>query len=372
MFNNLYRLNILGLVLFVLVMGFLVVQPFEQVNAQEQESVGEEDFGRRPGRRGRFCSDTARLQLAACRNEVMDDFYTNVAKCIQVQENGERKECNSEASSTRKEENRFCGEQFYSRTELCEAIGEGRYDPNFDPSLFNTDFVNPMNPNPYYPLQIGNVWEYESEDESSKVEVLDRTKLIDGVTCLVVNDFVQGDESSEDTDDWFGLRKDGTVDYCGEEVKDFEIFPGDSPQLPELVSIDGSFKAGREGDLTGTIFPANPTAGATYRQEYSFGNAEDAATILSTTYGYGSDPELDEFAPQGLVDLMCEDSDCIVTREYTPIEPDGFELKYYANGIGLFLEVKPDSGEINQLVSCNFNAKCNSLRAKTTECKCRI
>jgi hypothetical protein len=292
----------------------------------------------------------------------MDDYYTGVAICVQVEDSGERKECNSDASDTRKEENKFCVEQFKARTDLCDAIGEDRYDPNFDPSLFNTDYANPMNPNPYYPLQIGNVWNYESDEGSSSVVVLDRTKLIDGVTCIVVNDLVLNDDgSSEDTDDWFGLRKDGTVDYCGEEVKDYEIFPGDNPQVSELVSFEGSFKAGRDGDLTGTIFLAAPTPGATYRQEYSFGNAEDAATVMSTSYSYGSDPDLDEFAPQELVELMCENSDCIVTGEYTPIEPDAFEYKYYAKDLGLFLEVNPSSGEISELVGCNFDARCDSL-----------
>jgi hypothetical protein len=37
------------------------------------------------------------------------------------------------------------------------------------------------------------------------------------------------------------------------------------------------------------------------------------------------------------------------------------ERKYFAPGIGGFLEVKPDEGEISQLVECNFDARCASL-----------
>ncbi len=37
--------------------------------------------------------------------------------------------------------------------------------------------------------------------------------------------------------------------------------------------------------------------------------------------------------------------DCLKTLEYTPLSPDAFEFKFYAPGIGLALEVNPDSGE---------------------------
>ena len=190
--------------------------------------------------------------------------------------------------------------------------------------------------------------------------MFDKTKLIEGVTCIVLNDLVFGEDISEDTDDWFGQRKDGTVDYCGESVMDQELFEGDVPLEFELVAIDGSFKAGRDGDLSGTIMLGVPTVGVTYRQEWSAGNAEDAATVVSTTYDYGADSDLDEFAIQELVELLC-DGDCVVTREVTPIEPDVLDYKYYAPGIGIFLEVNPGTEEVNQLVDCNFDPRCDDL-----------
>ncbi len=191
--------------------------------------------------------------------------------------------------------------------------------------------------------------------------MLDETKLIDGVTCIVVNDVVAEDgELIEDTDDWFAQHVDGTVHYCGEIARDFETFDGDDPEEPELVSIDGSFKAGRDGDKSGILFPGTPTVGDTYRQEWSASNAEDVATVISTSYGFGNDPDLDEFAPEDLVELLCDD-DCVVTADFTPIEPDVLEYKYYAAGIGLFLEVKPEDGEVAQLVDCNFDSRCDDL-----------
>jgi hypothetical protein len=198
--------------------------------------------------------------------------------------------------------------------------------------------------------------------ETVEIEVLDETKSIEGVTCVVVRDVEkEGGRIVESTDDWFGLRKDGTVDYCGEISQEFEYHAGDVPVRAELVEIEGSWKAGRDGARAGTLFPGTPRVGDVYRQEFAAGDAEDAARVVSTTYSYGSDASLDALVPPALAQLLCAAGDCVVTKEFTPLEPGEFELKYYARGIGLFLETKPADGEVVQLVSCNVDARCASL-----------
>jgi len=310
----------------------------------------------------RFCTSTASAQKTACRSEVTDDYYVAKAICTNLSNDDERAECFADATSGRKEGLQECSDQRAARVALCDQIGEGRYDPDIDPANFDEDFHNLTHPNPYYPLGIGNVWEYESPGETDHVEVLDETKLIEGVTCIVVRDVVSFDGGgSENTNDWFAHRTNGTVDYFGEESKDLEVFPGDVPMNPELVSIEGSFKAGRDGDKSGTIFLANPAVGDTYRQEWSASNAEDAATVLSIDYGYGSDPDLDQFVPADLANHLCADHDCVVTADFTPTEPDVVERKYYAREIGTFLEVSLETGEVTRLVGCNFDARCASL-----------
>ncbi|MGH9462409.1 MAG: hypothetical protein ACRD1X_14415, partial [Vicinamibacteria bacterium] len=233
---------------------------------------------------GRFCSATASAQYSACLAEIRDDFFTARAICLNISDALERRGCFLEAQEELKEGGAACRQQRQARRQLCNALGQARYEPDFDPANFDDDFTSLMNPNPYFPLTIGNVWEYAaaSANETNTVEVLAKTKLIEAVTCIVVNDLVQKQGGSENTDDWYAHRQDGTVVYCGESVRDFETFLGDDPEEPELVAIEGSFKAGRDGDLPGTIFPAIPTVDTTYRQEMSLGNAEDAATVLST------------------------------------------------------------------------------------------
>ncbi|MDX1487959.1 MAG: hypothetical protein R3268_07155 [Acidiferrobacterales bacterium] len=158
----------------------------------------------------------------------------------------------------------------------------------------------------------------------------------------------------------------GDVHYSGEIARNFEYFNLDVPREAELVDIDGSWRAGRDGAKSGIIMFAAPQVGQVYRQEFSLGNAEDIAEVLSTDYSFGgptNNPEsLDFLVPQGLANLLCN-TNCVVTRDFTPIEPDAEERKYYAPGIGLFLEVDVEAGEIVQLVECNVDPKCSMLPA---------
>jgi hypothetical protein len=67
-----------------------------------------------------------------------------------------------------------------------------------------------------------------------------------------------------------------------------------------------------------------------YRQEYYKGEAEDAGEILS----------LDEQVevPFGRYDNVLK------TKDYTPLEPDVVENKYYAKGVGQVLAVTVSGG----------------------------
>lgn len=310
---------------------------------------------------GRFCSATAYALFQACGNSVQDDWHTARAICINLGDASARRACFDQAKTARSEAKQRCRDQLAGRRAACEILGEGRYEPKFDPAQFDTDFKRLTNPNPYFPLTIGNKWEYAGGSEVNIVEILDQTKLIDGVTCVVARDQVfQNGDLRENTDDWFCQAKSGDVYYFGEEVKDYESYDGDNPRLPELVKIDGSFKQGRNGDKGGLFFATAPKPGLAYLEEFSLGNAEDVTEILSTTYELGAAPELDRFVPQQLVGLMCR-GDCIVTKNYSLLEPGIFAYKYYARGIGPFLEVKPDEGVAIQLVNCNFDSRCSVL-----------
>jgi len=215
-------------------------------------------------------------------------------------------------------------------------IAFGHLHPVFD--VAEEPIGDTVEPNPYFPLVPGNRWVYESEDEVIVVEVLGETKLIDGITCITVNDIVTEDGIViEDTDDWYAQDIDGNVWYCGEIAQNFELFDGDEPQLAELVDIEGSWKHGREGAEAGLQLPFDPTVGTTIRQEVLYGEAEDVIEILSVT--------ATETSPAA----SCTDT-CLQTRDFTALEPDVEEHKFYAPGIGLIVELDPETGERLELV----------------------
>jgi hypothetical protein len=287
------------------------------------------------------CAANAKLLRFACAADLRDDFFTATAHCLDTALPSDACfDATDEAFDEGREE---CGEIFAARLELCEALEDATYEPPFGLE-FAASFVDPRDigtsvvPNPYLPLVTGNRWTYESEDETVTVEVTDETKLIDGVRCVTVNDVVTEDGVViEDTDDWFAQDVDGNVWYCGEIAQDFELFEGDDPDLPEIVELGGSWKHGREGAKAGLLLPFAPAPGDVIRQEVKYTDAEDVIEILSVT--------ATEAAPGG----SCA-GNCLQTRDFTPLEPDAEEHKYYAPGIGLILELDPESGDRLELM----------------------
>lgn len=286
------------------------------------------------------CSTAARAERNACRFDSQADYWNAMGICTNVGDAAERKDCDDEAASALREALDECAEQHAARLEVCELVGEDPYEPDFDPARFvdPDEIGSAVAPNPYFPLVVGTEWRYESGEETTVVTVTDKTKLVAGVTCRVIRDEVSSEGAAiEITDDWVAQDLEGNVWYCGESVREYEVFDGDDPEEAELVSIDGSFKVGRGGAKPGILMYAAPVVGAVYREEAAPGEAEDLAEILDVT---GS-----ESAPAG----SC-DGTCVVTRNFQPLEPGVDEFKYYAPGVGLLVEIDADGGRV-ELVS---------------------
>jgi hypothetical protein len=299
------------------------------------------------------CRDVAEAAYKACRYETEDDYWIAAASCYNT--SAGKKACLKAAAEERDDGRESCYEQRQARRELCSALGPQPYDPDFGPFVDPLQIGGAVPVNPFFPLVVGNRWTYQEEGggETVVVQVLAKTKAIEGATCVVVNDKVTEDgKLVEDTDDWVAQRAvNQDVIYCGEEVKDFEHFPGDAPEEAELVSIDGSFKWGRDHALPGIWVPANPVVGQVYRQEFAIGDAEDVVEVLNLT--------ADESVPAH----TCQ-NDCLQTRDFTPLEPDAEEVKYYAPGIGRILEVNSESGKRVELVEyCNVNGPSGAFPA---------
>lgn len=298
---------------------------------------------------GMSCSKIARVALKAGRNEARDDFWIGYGKCLNLSDYSMKKECLGEVRGGYAEAKELVHDQLDARMEVCDDIGEEPFDPQIDPADF-VDFRAVVNgqqtfiPQPYFPLVPGAKLIYIVKDEEGnkleriKVEVLAEVKEILGVNCIVVRDRVwEIDEEGErtlieDTFDWYAQDNLGNVWYFGEIARNYED--------GELVDLEGSWKAGRDYDMPGFIMPADAQAGDVYRQEFSLGNAEDMGEVI----GY-----IDSMSVNGKTY-----TNVLKTMDYTPVEPEAVEFKYYAPDIGVILEENPGDGERLELIRAVF------------------
>lgn len=208
----------------------------------------------------------------------------------------------------------------------------GSYTVDIDPARF-TSVVD----HPYLPKLPGMRWAYtataaDGEVEIITVEVLDERRTVMGVETIVVHDRAETEAGDliEDTYDWFAQDDAGNVWYFGEDTTAYH---------DGVPSTDGSWEAGVGGALPGIVMQAAPgVTGVGYRQEFLAGEAEDMGQVI--------DVSGKAVVPAGTFD------DVIVTRDWTPLEPDTIEEKTYARGVGFVHETKsvgPDTGEIVEL-----------------------
>lgn len=196
-------------------------------------------------------------------------------------------------------------------------------DEDIDPN----DFVVTID-NQYYPLTPGTTFFYEGTTEgepiTEEVNVTDDTKEIMGVTTIVVRDkaFING-ELVEDTNDWYAQDNVGNVWYFGEDAKQYEG--------GVLVGTEGSWEAGVNGAMPGIVMEAYPHVGDKYQQEFATGVAEDRAKVLSL--------HVKKTVPFGSF------KHCLKTKDYSLLEPDVVEYKYYAPGVGFILSDMVKGGE---------------------------
>jgi hypothetical protein len=205
------------------------------------------------------------------------------------------------------------------------TLPQGSEPVTLDPAEFTTQIDNP-----YWPMTPGSKWVYRetaADGTEQKVEVTvtnETRRIANGVEARVVHDVVTEDgDPVEITDDWYAQDSDGNIWYLGEDTKEYEN--------GKVSSTAGSWEAGVDGAQAGVLMPAEPKVGLSYRQEHYKGEAEDRGQILS----------LGESArvPFGRFDSLLK------TKDYTPLEPDVVENKYYAKDVGPVLTIQVSGGE---------------------------
>jgi hypothetical protein len=194
----------------------------------------------------------------------------------------------------------------------CGQKDAAGYAPSIDPASFTTNITNQ-----YFSLPVGKTLTYDGQtDEGAEhveIVVTNDTRTIMGVTTRLYHDQVRvNGKLQEDTRDWLAQDRRGDVWYFGEEVDNYEN--------GQFQDHGGSWTAGVDGALPGIWMKAKQVVGDAYRQEYYRGRAEDMRKIVA----------VDQTVATGLATYR----GCVETYDWTPLEPDLKERKYYCPEVG--------------------------------------
>jgi hypothetical protein len=275
------------------------------------------------------CKKTSTDVLQSCKFGADNDYWLAIAKCDNLFTFNDLKVCKKQALEGKISGKEDCVAQYAVRKEICKDLGQASYNPVINPADFSTTIDNQ-----YFPLKHGTTFIYEGKKDGKiehvEAKVTDKTKVILGVTCVEVRDRGKIDGVlAEDTLDWYAQDKDGNVWYFGENSVEYDA-------RGEIVSLEGSWKAGVDGAMPGIIMKAAPQVGDLYRQEFALGVAEDMAEVLSLN--------------ESLLVNSVTYNNCLKTKEFSPLEPDVLENKFYAPGVGNIRTVDTVSGEFLDLV----------------------
>ena len=169
----------------------------------------------------------------------------------------------------------------------------------------------------FFPLAPGMRWEYEVRTPEGTrdqlvAEVTSETRLIGEVTTTVVRVTLTADgELEEETFTWYAQDDDGNVWIFGEVDRGHE-----SGSLVETTT----WEAGVDGAEAGIVIPGDPMVGDEYRVGHLAGEVEEMARIVDL------DAAVDATAGSF--------SGVLVIENWSELEPDVVEQKFYAPGIG--------------------------------------
>ncbi|MFL5968388.1 MAG: hypothetical protein ACJ74L_02230 [Gaiellaceae bacterium] len=183
--------------------------------------------------------------------------------------------------------------------------------------------------NPWFPLQPGTTFVYTGVKDGRRgrdvVRVTHEQKVIRGVRCTAVSDLLYLDgRLAERTTDWYAQDRAGNVWYFGEATAELD-------QAGHVTKREGSWRAGVDGARAGIFMPAHPRVGKSYRQEYYKGHAEDHFAVVSVS--------------ESVVVPYTAATHALLTKEWTPLEPDTLDQKIYIRGVGLAKEEAVKGGD---------------------------
>jgi hypothetical protein len=199
--------------------------------------------------------------------------------------------------------------------------------PKYAPVVKASDFVKAIN-NSYFPLVAGSTSIFSGTQDTSKlieqITVTKKTRKIMNLTCVEVDSTLTVDDKlAETTTNWYAQDKQGNVWSFGASVKKYST-------AGKVTSTAGSWLAGSNGALPGIVMQANPGADLTYRQDYSKGQAEDMAQVLSLN--------------ESVTGTAGSYTNVLEIKEWSALKPDVVFNKWYAKDVGLIMSKEVQGG----------------------------
>jgi len=197
--------------------------------------------------------------------------------------------------------------------------------------------------NIYWPHTPGlrHVYAAETEDgcELNMVTAIGPSPVIfegpyDGLTALDVEDLEWLSEECDEeytlmerTTDRYAQDDDDNIWYLGETTWAYE-------DEEDCLTDEGAWQAGDDEAEAGIVVLGDPIEGLAYSQEYLEDEAEDMGKVLKLNVSV----ELENFGPF---------TDCLKTKEWTPLERGHIEHKFYCpTGGGLMLIKEKHGGTV--------------------------
>jgi hypothetical protein len=183
-----------------------------------------------------------------------------------------------------------------------------------DPASFSSTVDNR-----WFPLTAGTKLTYQgTKDGKRAVEtftVTATTKPVAGVTCVVTEDVLSlGGVATEKVIGYFAQAPDGSVWSFGEDNQELDA-------NGHVVSTDGSWHAGVDKALPALVVEGTPVVGHSF--EHAATKNDFAVLSLATAVK----------VPYGSFD------NALVTKEWSPLEPDIETHKFYVPHLGVVRDV---------------------------------
>jgi hypothetical protein len=199
---------------------------------------------------------------------------------------------------------------------LAMSAGRQQTDPGWtDQFHVGGDELRSTGRNPYFVLEPGYQLVLESGRTRLVVTVLPETRVVDGVETRVVEEReTEGNVLREVSRNFFAIStRTNSVFYFGEDVDMYE--------RGQIVSHEGTWRAGVAGARYGLMIPGLPLLRARYYQEIAPRVAMDRAEIVALGGTLTT--------PAGRF------TDVLTVEETSALERDAREAKRYAPGVGL-------------------------------------